>query len=111
MSTVGRVSGDDECLVRLDVAGGVATITLDSPGNRNALSLRLVTDLVDALARAEASIDDAGTRSIVLTHSPPVFCAGADLKERARELPSGAERARELPSGRSELGDRIAARR
>ena len=66
-------------LVKVAVAGGIATITLDSPANRNALSQQLLADLHSSLDAAE----QAGARAIVLTHSPPVFCAGADLKERA----------------------------
>lgn len=65
-------------LVHCTVDGGVATITLDSPGNRNALSRQLVTELHAALDRAE----QPDVRVIVLTHTDPAFCAGADLKER-----------------------------
>lgn len=57
----------------------MATITLDSPTNRNALSRQLVAELAAALDRAE----QPDVRAVVLTHTPPVFCAGADLKERA----------------------------
>jgi enoyl-CoA hydratase/carnithine racemase len=66
-------------LVHCTVERGVATITLDSPANRNALSRQLVTELGVALDRAEAP----DVRAAILTHTPPVFCAGADLKERA----------------------------
>jgi methylglutaconyl-CoA hydratase len=66
-------------LVGIATVGGVATITLDSPANRNALSQQLLADLHAALDEAER--DHA--RVIVLTHTAPVFCAGADLKERA----------------------------
>jgi methylglutaconyl-CoA hydratase len=69
-------------LVDVALVDGVATITLDSPANRNALSQQLLIDLHDALDAAEAS--DA--RVVVLTHTPPAFCAGADLKERATGL-------------------------
>ena len=69
---------DAERLVYCRVDGGVATITLNSPGNRNALSQQLLTDLHASLDQAER----AGARAIVLTHTPPAFCAGADLKER-----------------------------
>jgi enoyl-CoA hydratase/carnithine racemase len=72
---------DDE-LVHAAVAGGVVTITLDSPANRNALSTRLVADLNAALDVADAAIAAGDGRVIVLTHVPPAFCAGADLKER-----------------------------
>ncbi|MEO3814154.1 enoyl-CoA hydratase-related protein [Sphaerisporangium sp. B11E5] len=71
-------------LVGLETRGGVATLTLDSPANRNALSTRLLAELQDALATA---IGDDATRVLVLTGTGPVFCSGADLKEQA---PSGA---------------------
>jgi enoyl-CoA hydratase/carnithine racemase len=74
-------------LVHVAVADGVATITLDSPANRNALSKRLVGDLTAALDTAEA---DATVRAIVLTHTPPAFCAGADLKERREGRPDSS---------------------
>jgi methylglutaconyl-CoA hydratase len=77
----------DAALVRLDVTGAVATITLDSPANRNALSSRLVDDLNRALDGAEAAAAGGAARAIVLTHVPPAFCAGADLKERAAGVP------------------------
>ena len=66
-------------LVNVTVVDGVATITLDSPANRNALSQQLLADLHEAFDGAE----EAAARVIVLTHTAPVFCAGADLKERA----------------------------
>ncbi|MCC5948657.1 MAG: enoyl-CoA hydratase/isomerase family protein [Nitriliruptoraceae bacterium] len=64
--------------VHLEVARGVATITLDSPTNRNALSAAVRRGLLDHLRTA---IDDPGARVIVLTHTGTVFCAGMDLKE------------------------------
>jgi enoyl-CoA hydratase len=65
-------------LVRLDVGGPVATITLDSPHNRNALSARLQAELSAHLANASA---DEDVRVIVLTHTGGTFCAGADMSE------------------------------
>ena len=67
-----------EEFVRLEVTDGVATITLDSPANRNALSRALVAGLEEAL---DAAIANDSTRVIVLTGAGPVFCSGADLKE------------------------------
>ncbi len=61
---------------------GIATCTLDSPANRNALSAQLVGEL-DAHLR-DVAADDA-TRAVVLTHTGTTFCAGADLAESARE--------------------------
>jgi methylglutaconyl-CoA hydratase len=65
-------------LVHLAVDRGVATITLDSPHNRNALSRQLRAELRDHLATA---VGDDAVRVIVLDHTGPVFCAGMDLKE------------------------------
>ncbi|MGW4200808.1 enoyl-CoA hydratase family protein [Streptomyces sp. NPDC004726] len=56
---------------------GITTLTLDSPANRNALSARLVGELAQALARCAK---DDTVRAVVLTHTGPVFSAGADLK-------------------------------
>ena len=71
-------------LVRYAIENGVATITLDSPGNRNALSRQLLAELHHALDAAQ----DPGVRVTVLTHTPPAFCAGADLKERGSGDPT-----------------------
>jgi enoyl-CoA hydratase len=67
-------------LVHFDSAGGVATITLDSPRNRNALSRQVMGELFDRLGRVR---DDQTVRVVVLTHTGPAFCAGADLGEAA----------------------------
>jgi methylglutaconyl-CoA hydratase len=75
--SAGMTEPADE-LVRLRVERGVATITLDSPHNRNALSTRLRRELRDHLA---VTAGDDAARVVVLTHTGPVFCAGMDLKE------------------------------
>ncbi len=66
-------------LVRSSVDDAIATITLDSQHNRNALSRQLIGELHDGLDLAE----QVGARVIVLRHEGPAFCAGADLKERS----------------------------
>ena len=68
------------------VDGGVATITLNRPERRNALSPELVNSLGDHLSEAAA---DPGCRVVVLTNAGPAFCAGADLKSGG--LPAGEE--------------------
>jgi len=73
-------------LVRAATAAGVTTITLDSPANRNALSTPLMTQLLDALTAAQA---DPAVRVVVLSHTGPVFCSGADLKETAEARAAG----------------------
>lgn len=68
----------DTELVHLVVAEGIATVTLDSPHNRNALSRQLVAELTDRLRTAAAAKD---VRAVVLTHTGTTFCAGADISE------------------------------
>ncbi|MBB6568526.1 enoyl-CoA hydratase [Kribbella sandramycini] len=65
-------------LVHLTVADGVATVTLDSPHNKNALSQQLTGELLEHLETAGA--DDA-VRVIVIRSALDVFCSGADLSE------------------------------
>ena len=74
------MSETQDTLVRDVVDDAVATITLDSPHNRNALSRRLVAELVAALERADA---DAAVKVVVLRAAGRVFCSGADLSEAA----------------------------
>ncbi len=69
-------------LVHGEIADGIATLTLDSPANRNALSARLVGELTAHLSVAGI---DPSVRAVVLTHTGNTFCAGADLAESARE--------------------------
>ncbi|GGT24729.1 enoyl-CoA hydratase family protein [Streptomyces chromofuscus] len=57
---------------------GVATLTLDSPANRNALSAALVGELADALADCGK---DGDVRAVLITHTGTTFCAGADLRD------------------------------
>ncbi|TVT50391.1 enoyl-CoA hydratase family protein [Amycolatopsis rhizosphaerae] len=80
-------------LVHYSVASGTATITLDSPHNRNALSSQLRRELRESLTKAQ---DDDAVRVIVLTHTGPVFCSGMDLKE-ARGAEAGNQGVNEFP--------------
>ena len=72
----------DTELVHGEIVDGIATLTLDSPANRNALSARLVGELTAHLSVAGV---DPSVRAVVLTHTGNTFCAGADLAESARE--------------------------
>ena len=73
--------------VRYEVSDGFAVLTLDSPHNRNALSSRLVRELLAGLERAAA---DESVRGVVLAHTGNTFCAGADLKEALDADPAAA---------------------
>jgi enoyl-CoA hydratase len=79
--------------VRYEVASSLATITLDAPHNRNALSAALVTELADGL---RAAARDTSVRAVVLTHNGGTFCAGADLVEARAEGGPAAGTARLL---------------
>ncbi|TVT19586.1 enoyl-CoA hydratase [Amycolatopsis acidiphila] len=56
--------------------GKVAVITVDAPGRRNSLTLALSADLASAVADAE---QDSDVHALIVTGTPPAFCAGADL--------------------------------
>jgi enoyl-CoA hydratase len=72
--------------LRYEVSGaGVATIALDQPDTRNALSDELLDELIAAL---EAARDDERVRCAVLTSTHErVFSAGANLGGFAAEMP------------------------
>jgi enoyl-CoA hydratase/carnithine racemase len=73
-------------LVRIDIADRVATLTLDSPATRNALSDAMLDALLAALERAKVDDD---VRVVVLASShDKVFSAGGDLKAFASETPT-----------------------
>jgi len=76
-------------LVHLEIANAIATITLDSPHNRNALSAALVSQLREHL---ESVGRDPNVRAIVLTHYGPTFCSGADLSEMTHGDPAVSTR-------------------
>ena len=65
-------------VVLYDVAERIATITLNRPAARNALSSEVLRLLPQLMHRAEA---DDEVDVVVLTGSDPAFCAGLDLKE------------------------------
>jgi enoyl-CoA hydratase/carnithine racemase len=75
-----RTGSGPEGPVRLAVEDGVATVTLDRPEARNAIS----TELAGALAAVfEPLATDRQVRAVVLTGAGDrAFCAGADLRER-----------------------------
>jgi methylglutaconyl-CoA hydratase len=67
----------DRPAVGFEVTGTVATLTMDQPETRNALTPELLGGLRDGLARAEG---DPAVRVIVIAQRGPVWCAGADLR-------------------------------
>ncbi|HEY7920088.1 MAG TPA: enoyl-CoA hydratase-related protein [Streptosporangiaceae bacterium] len=69
--------------VRWDLDGAVATITLNRPQARNALTAELKTALLGALRQAASS---PGIRAVLITGAGQAFCAGQDLREHAELL-------------------------
>ena len=73
----------------LDVADGVATLTLNRPEAMNAITQRMKDELAAALDAIEA--DDAARVLLITGAGPRAFCAGADIKERSGQDPTPAE--------------------
>jgi enoyl-CoA hydratase/carnithine racemase len=84
-----------------DVGDGIATITINRPEKRNAMSPQVMAELRAAFAAAKA---DMGARVVVLTGAGDrAFCAGADLAQSftGDDLPSPSQ----LHHSRGELAD------
>ena len=79
--------------VMYDFIDGLARITLNRPAARNALNTAMCEALISATRRAR----EDGARCVVIRGEGPVFCAGADLKER-QGMDDDAVRARRLKS-------------
>ena len=73
--------------VRLEKSEGVATITLDRPEVRNALS----PGMLDELAAALEDCRDPEIRAVVLTGAGGAFCSGGDVKGFTDNLRQGPE--------------------
>jgi enoyl-CoA hydratase len=63
-------------LVITNVVDGVATLTLNNPDERNTLTAPMVVEIIAAMESFEA---DESVGAIVVTGTPPAFCAGANL--------------------------------
>jgi enoyl-CoA hydratase/carnithine racemase len=70
----------------LDVADGIATVTLHRPEKLNAYTTEMGEEVVDAFRKLR---DDAAVRVVILTGAGRAFCAGVDL-EHLRAHQSGA---------------------
>ena len=77
---------EDTVLWSLDEA--VATITLNRPQARNALTAEMKDSLLSAVGKAAA---DPAVRAVIITGAGAAFCSGQDLREHAEVLASGAE--------------------
>jgi enoyl-CoA hydratase len=88
--------------IRYAAANGIATITIDRPEKRNAMSYAVLRDFVATIERAGA---DEEARIVIITGVPGAFCAGTDLSdlqdtptsERGRRGGASEERPRWWP--------------
>src|SRR4051794_41407517 len=79
-----------EPILLREVVDGVATLTLNRPSARNALSMELMTLLTEEL---EDIGEDKSIHVVVLAGGGPAVCAGHELKEnRAQPRPGGFEK-------------------
>jgi enoyl-CoA hydratase len=73
----------------LDVAGGIATVTVNRPDKLNALNAKTLDELEHALEHCKAS---ESVRAVVVTGAgEKAFVAGADIKELSQMTPLGAK--------------------
>ena len=68
----------DPAVLLRDDADGIATLTLNRPAQRNALSIGLMTALERQL---DAIAEDRSVRVVILAAAGPAFCSGHDLRE------------------------------
>lgn len=75
-------------LIDLQVDAGIATLTLNRPDKRNAMSDAMRAEFIDALERVTA---DKTIRALVLTGAGKGFCAGGDVAgmEKRMNAPAG----------------------
>lgn len=86
-------------VVRYEVADRVATVTLNRPEARNALSAEVRRELPRAMRQADES---AEVDVVILTGADPAFCAGLDLKELGagdHDLAAGGASGEAVPRG------------
>ena len=101
------MSGDEATqAVRYAVKDAVATLTMDQPHNRNALTPALMAGLTGGL---EAALADESVGVIVLTNSGPAFCAGADLSSASPTGPGPGAGKRRGGTRRDGLAELLAA--
>lgn len=64
--------------VLYEVDGHVATVTLNRPHRRNAISVRMLVELTEIIERVER---DRDVRAVILTGAGAGFCSGLDIKD------------------------------
>jgi enoyl-CoA hydratase/carnithine racemase len=65
-------------ILRREIEGAVALLTLNRPASRNSLSKDMLTELIGALSSLGR---DASVRAVIIAADGPAFCSGHDLRE------------------------------
>ncbi|HKR39775.1 MAG TPA: enoyl-CoA hydratase-related protein [Paraburkholderia sp.] len=77
-------------MIRTTIENGVATLMLDNPARKNALSAVALADAVEALRR------DATVRALILTGAGSDFCSGGDVSAMQGPADTAAVRRRTI---------------
>lgn len=88
--------------IRTAVDDGILTITLHRPEQLNAITSRMVQELIDAFDRSDADDD---VKCVIVTGAGRAFCAGADLGGGADTWGAHEQRMREDEAGSPYKGD------
>jgi len=87
-----------------DMADGVCTLTLNRPDRLNAVTARMIHELIEAFDQADA--DDA-VRAVIVTGRGRAFCAGADLGAAGATFDRGNTRPEDHRDGGGQVALRI----
>ena len=90
--------------IRFDVAGDVATLTIDRPALLNAVSEQTLAEMIDAVDR----VRDEGIRALLITGAGRAFCSGADLSPGGGTGASRGDTGRGLELAFNPLIERLA---
>jgi enoyl-CoA hydratase/carnithine racemase len=92
----------DTEFIQYELAGRVATITLNRPEKLNAANGEMVRELMAALDKADA---DDGVRAIIVTGAGRAFCAGADLSRGSDSFVTPGSESQVGPGGKVDYGN------
>lgn len=74
-------------MLRYEIVGETATITLNNPAMRNALSIDMAEDIKDAIA----DVEETDVRCLVIQGTSEAFCAGGDIQSMLEAVSSDAD--------------------
>jgi 2-(1,2-epoxy-1,2-dihydrophenyl)acetyl-CoA isomerase len=92
--------------ILFDISDQIATITLNRPEARNALSLEMRADLSNALEAIREGAGDT-VKAVILTGAGGAFCAGGDVKRMGGKAENGVEHRKAMRSAHNRIYDII----